>query len=245
VFREICIYADSYDDDFIKKFRAQWIQEPVIKNFPLKLVDDAWHTVHHYLDEAFVYLDYFEEKRLFDFCFDIMNLTLMKIDYYISPQGVLRTDIEKAIAHMQAQDIQLPDKLRKGREFLNVLKKYDRQEFSKDLYIAQIFIPFKILASVENIKANFQDYYDTAKKEIDARDHVGAVLTMSTAFFYLFYNNLFPREIAGIITDALIRSGNKPWHQAAETLWTAIDAIMCSTKPKKKSRGFFRTLFGN
>ena len=245
VFKEICIYADSYDDEFIKKFGAQWIKTPIIKKLPLKYIDDAWHKFQDYINEAIRYIDFFEGKRLFGFCFDIINITLMKIDYYLSPQGVLRTDIEKELSLLQAQDVQLPDKVRKGKAFLNYLVNYDRNEFSKDLYVAQTFIPFKAVASLENIKANFQGYYDTAKKEIDGRDYMGSVLTILTAFFNLYYHNLFPEDITGIITDALIRSSNKPWSKASSYLWIAMDTIMNSRKPKKKSRGFLSAIFGN
>ncbi|MCP4154249.1 MAG: YbjN domain-containing protein [bacterium] len=243
IFREICSFADFYDDEFIKKFAAQRMHEPQIVMYSSEQADLAWEKVQHYLTEAVKYIDYLEEKRLLDFCFDILNSTLLKIYYYSSPQGILRTDIEKTISYFQDRDIQIADRIGRGKKFVKQLQEYDKQEFSKNLYTAELFIPYRSISTLEDIKTDFQNYYETAKKEIDGRYFMAAVLTLHSAFLNLFYHCIIPDEISEIITDALVKSSRKPWEESSGILWTAIDEIMTFEKPKK-SRGFWRSLFG-
>lgn len=244
VLREICRYADAYDDEFIKKFNARWVHKPVIRTFAQKYTDYAWNRVQLYLQEAFTYIDYLERRRLIEFCLDMMVITLMKIDYYAVPQGVVRTDIERAVSQLQDNETPISDRIRKGRELLSNLKGHSKQEFTNDLYVAEVFIPLRLNFTNEMVESYFLRYYEVAKKEIAAREYLGAVLTLKTAFFGLFYNYISPDDIKKIITTALVQSSHKPWDKAASVLWEALENILQRHTPKRK-RGFLRTLFSS
>ena len=241
VLREICRYADAYDDEFIKKFNARWVHRPVIRTFAQKYTDYAWNRVQLYLQEASAYIDYLERKRLIEFCLDMMAITLMKIDYYAVPQGAVRTDIERVVSQLQDNETPINDRIRKGREFLSSLKGHTKQEFTKDLYVAEVFIPLRLNFTNEMVEPYFQRYYEVAKKEIAAREYLGAVLTLQTAFFSLFYNYIFPDDIKEIISTALVQSSHKPWDKAASVLWEALENILQRQTPKRK-QGFLRTV---
>jgi hypothetical protein len=244
VLREICRFADAYDDEFIKKFNARWIHRPVIRTFEPKYTDYAWNRLQWYLQEAIAYIDYFERKRLIEFCLDMMLITLMKIDYYAVPQGATRTDLEQAVSQLQDNETPITDRIRKGREFFNSLKGQSKQELTKDLYVAEVFIPLRLNFTNEMVEPYFQRYYEVGQKEIATRDYMSAVLTLQSAFFALFYNYIFPDDIREIITTALAQSSHKPWDQAVSVLWAALDNILQRQTPKPK-RGFLRTLFGS
>jgi hypothetical protein len=243
VLREICAYADAYDDEFITKFNARRVHEPVIKIFPQNYIDLAWNRIRQYIDETTAYVDYFEKKRLLEVCVDIITITLMKIDYYLAPQGVLRTDIEKTVSQLQDQDLPLTDKMRKGMERLNYLKEYDRGEFVKNLYVAEVFIPLKFNFTGEMIDPYFQMFYETAQKEMASREYIGAVMTLQTAFLNLFYHYIFPDDIKETITGAMEKAGHKSWDKASNILWEAMEDVMSGEKPRRK-KGFWGTLFG-
>jgi hypothetical protein len=241
VLKEICTYADAYDDELIKKFGATHLQAPRIQRFTHKQLITAWNKFHLYLKEALQYLNYFERARAHEFCLDIIDITLKKIDYYMSPQGVMRTDLERNISYLQSQEVQLADKIAKGKEYLKKLQSLNGTEFSKDLYKANVFIPFKTRGTYENIRSNFERYYNSARAEIDRKDFIGAVLTIESAFFSLFYYTQVPEDISRIVTNALVASNHQPWHQAASVLWRAMSEVM-NPKVKKKSKGFFSSL---
>jgi hypothetical protein len=244
VLREICRYADAYDDDFIKKFNARWIHRPVIRTFAQKYTDYAWNRVQFYIQEASAYIDYLERKRLIEFCLDMMVITLMKIDYYAVPQGAIMTEIERAVSQLQDNETPINDRIRKGREILSSLKNHSKQEFTKDLYVAEVFIPLRLNFTNEMVEPYFQRYYEVAKKEMAAREYLGAVLTLQSAFIGLFYNYIFPEDIKELITTALVQSNHKPWDKAASVLWQALENVLQRQTPKRK-RGFLRTLFGS
>ena len=245
VFREICLYADAYDDEFIKKFNASWLQEPIIKSFPQELKDQIWEGIQLFVQEALDYISYFETKRNLGYCWDILNITLMKIEYYANPQGILRSEIEKQISHLQS-DVQVSEKVNRGKEFLRKLQNYQRPEFDEDLYEAQTFIPYKYRSTLDNIRSNFEDSYQTARKERDGGDHMGATLSMTYIFFKLFYYNNVSDNVADIVTNAMEKASGKTWLQASDQLWGAMHKIMTenvNAKKGKKGRGFFRSLF--
>jgi hypothetical protein len=243
VLREICAYADAYDDEFINKFNAKRVHEPSTKAIPKETVELAWKKVQAYLKEAAAYVEYFEKKRLTEQCVDLMTLTLMKIDYYIMPQGMLRTDIEKVVSQMQDQESPVMDKFRKGLERIIHLQNYDPGDFAKGMYEAEIFIPLKLNFTNEMIEGYFQLFQEAAQKEMAARDYTGVVLTLQMAFLNLFYHYIFPDDIREIITGALVEASGKPWEKASRILWDALENIMNREKPRRKKGGLWNLLF--
>jgi hypothetical protein len=245
VFREICLYADAYDDEFIKKFNATWIQEPIIKPFPQSEKDQIWDQVQIYIKEAQSYISYFETKRSLGYCWDILNITLMKIEYYARPQGILRSEIEKQISYLQGE-APVNEKVNRGKEFLRKLQEYTREEFDEDLYEAQTFIPYKYRSTLENIRSNFEDSYQTARKERDGGDHMGSTLSMTYIFFKLFYYNNVSEDIAEVVIQGMQKASGKPWQEASGHLWEAMHKIMTedvSNRKNRKGRGFWRSWF--
>ncbi len=246
--REICIYADSYDDEFIKKFGAQWIQEPKVTRHSKEIEEEVWANVQLYIKEALDGISHFESKRIHGFVWDLIVITLMKIEYYASPQGNLRTEIEKNIGYMNNQQNTIHDKIDHGKRFLKKLQDYNKEHFLSDLYIAETFIPYKWRSTHDNIKSNFENAYAQAGKEFKGNDHTGASLTLMYNFFNMFYNNNVPDNVADIVTNGMQKGSNKPWHDASTAMFASMEQIMTgkklASKPKKK-KGFFSKLFGN
>lgn len=242
VLREICVYADDYDDLFIQKFGAQRMHQPVIKRFQEKHTEYARQKVQQYITEALAYVDYFEKRRNFEYCLDIIFITLAKIDYYCVPQGMLRTEIGKNIVFLQDQDIDMMDKMRKGAACLKQLQKYDRRDFIKDLYVAETFISMRYNFTNDLIETIFQNTVKLASEEIANRDFQGAALTLQHAYMNLFYQYAVPEDIKGIITEALEKSAGKQWEEASTILWKAMEDVLDHDSQDKK--GFWRSLFG-
>ena len=238
VLREICAYADAYEAEFRTKFNAVRVHEPKIKPLTDENIKQAWERMQFYIRETLDYIDYFEKKRMIELCVDIITISLMKIDYLASPQGILRTDIEKTVSLLQDQDIPLTEKLRKGMERISSLKNYKFEDFKPTLYVAEMFIPLKFNFTNEMIDPYFQAFYEPVQSDMANRNYIGAVVTLQTAFLNLFYHYFFPEEVRDIITEALIESAGKPWDKAAGILKEALDNVMNREKPKRK-KGFW------
>lgn len=229
VLKEICTNADRYDDELIKKFGAAWIHEPVIRRFSRDFINFAWQRIQLYLKEASAYIELFRRKRLDHHSLQLLTITLLKIHYYIEPQGILGTDIEKIIALLQHRESPLTDKLRKGLEFLKDLQNYNPDEFAKDLYAVDVFIPVKYSINIEKIETYWQEISGPVKKSIAASDYTAVVLTIQNAFFDLLYNYIVPYSTRRVIIESLLNSNGKTWAEASSILGDALKDIMNTT----------------
>lgn len=255
VLREICINADNYDDEFIAKFNAIRIQEPKINPYTSTEKETAWNTIQQYIREAFDVYTQLENKRLNTYLWDVLIITLLKIDYFCAPQGSLRNEIEKAIVNLNSKD-EYYQKLSGGKEFLKKLQNYDRAKFENDLYKIETFVPYKFRNTLDSVRNNFKKAYETAENEMKTKDFIGANFTLQYAIFNFLYNNNLDDNIANELTAALQNSSAKPMQEACQILFDSMKKIMTednfatsTTAPvdaqKEEKKGFFSKLFGN
>jgi hypothetical protein len=237
VFREICINADNYDDEFIQKFGAIRIHEPKVENFSDARKGEIWNTFQSLLAETKEYVDYYESKRQDGFVWDSLLQLFLNIDYYIAPQGALRTDIEDVVSYMQNGNYSIHEKNEKGKIFFKKLQQISQNDLNSNLYISDIFIPIKYAASIDNVKETFTNQYETAKKEMSNSDYMGASLSIRYVFLYEFYYSYAPADVVEIMTVALEQSSGKPWDEAAKILWPAIQQIMNGTASEASASG--------
>ncbi len=257
IFREICINADNYDDEFITKFNAKRIQEPKIVPYDAAKKEIIWNTIQSYIHEAFAAYEQLENKRLTGFLWDILSITLLKMDYYCSPQGNVRTEIEKAISNLNSKD-EYYARLGAGKEFLKKLQHYDREKFDSDLYQIDVFIPYKFRTNLESVRNNLKYCYETSDKEIKAADYIGATLTIEYGILNMFYSNNVEDGIAEVLTKAMEEASAKSFPEAAKILFNAIQLIMTTDNftnvaapvnsntqtNQSEKKGFFSRLFG-
>lgn len=231
--REMCVYADKYDDVFITKFKASQIHEPKIEHYQAGELEIIWQRVQDYIKEAQDYIAYFKSKRWDDLVYDILLLLLLKIDYYISPQGYLRTEFEDAIDDLFS-DSPYNERVHRGAKFLEKLAAYDKEKLLADIYRVEIFIPYKYHSNIDNIRHNFAHGYNTAKNELSRQDYVGATLTLLKDCYKLFYYNNLDDQLAEFINGTLEQVSAQPWPEAADKLYSTIDIIMDEDKYAKQ-----------
>lgn len=251
--REICINADQYDDEFIKKFDAKRIQEPKVEHYSQDKKQKAWDYMQLYLSEAEEAFKYFEERRLSGFEWDVIMITLMKLEYLIAPQGSLRNEIEKQHAAMSANE-DIITKVQQGKAFLQKLRNMSRDEFDADLYKIDTLIQYKFRATLPNVKQNLQGALDQAKKEIENKDYIGATLTLEYNFMSMYYFNHVGDEIDAMVRPYLLEASAKPVAEAADILYRTMEGLITGNVPVQRAappqgrteekKGFFAKLFG-
>lgn len=229
VLREICFYADSYDDEFISKFEATNIQEPKITRFSNDITEIAFTNYQKIITDGLERFDYYMEKRHSNNAWYTLNITLKQIEYYAEPQGVLRTVIEKAIDGIFDKQIPFQDRLLRGKIDLDKLKEYPKDDFLADLYEIETFIPHKYSSKKENIRENWEDSYNEAQEMIANSRFEDAAIIMQSCFYNLFYYNLVDEDIKKPIIDALDQSNGLDWNQAAPILYKGMESIMEDT----------------
>jgi len=226
VLREICFYADSYDDEFIEKFGAEHLQEPNITAFANDLKETAYANYQSILEQGLSRLAHYMEKRHINNAWYTLNISLKQIEFHIEPQGYLRSLLEKAIDGIFDRNLAIQDRLLHGKASLEKLKAYDKDNFYKDLYQIETFVPHKYSGKKENIRENWEDSYAEAQDMLANSRFEDACHLMQSCFYGLFYYNLVGEDLAQPITDALAQASGLDWNQAAPILLKGMEALM-------------------
>lgn len=229
VLREICYYADSYDDELISKFEASHIQEPRITRFSKDVTDNAFVNYQKIITDGIERFNYYMEKRHSNNAWYTLNITFKQIEFYAEPQGYLRTTLEKAIDAIFDREIPFQDRLLRGKMDLEKLLNYPQDNFSDDLYEIETFIPHKYSSKKDNIRENWEDSYTEVEEMIANSRFEDAAMVMLSCFYNLFYYNLVDEDIKKPIVDALEQSSGLDWNQAAPILYKGMESIMEDT----------------
>lgn len=237
VFREICINADNYDDEFIDKFGAIRLREPNVEYFPEIKQDEIWNNFRSILEETKQYVNFFEDKRIPGFVWDALLQLFFTIDYLIAPQGEMRTNLEQVVSFMQNRNYSIQEKIDKGKNYFNELQNISKEKLCSNLYLSDVFIPVKNTTTIEQIRETFQNQYETAKKEMANNDFMGAALSIRYIFLYQFYYSYGPDDVMETIAQALEKSSGQPWDQAAGILWDAMNQVMNGQTTQSGSTG--------
>ena len=226
VLREICLYADSFDDELIEKFGAAHLQEPTVIPFPDNLKEQAYGNCQAILSEGLERFNYYMEKRQANNAWYTLSITFKKLEFYSEPQGYFRTLIEKAVDGIQDRRLQFQTRLQKGKSSLEVLKNHPKEKFLSDLYQVETFVPHKYSSKIENIRENWEDSFYEAKEQISNRQFEDACNLMQSCFYSLFYYNLVYESTSKPITDALAQASQMEWNLAAPILMNGMESIM-------------------
>ncbi len=226
VLREICFYADSYDDEFIEKFDATHLQEPKTTPFSSDLKEEAFANYQKIIEEGIQRFDHYMEKRHLHNAWYTLNITLKKIEFYAEPQGYLRTVIEKSIDGIFDRNTPFQNRLLNGKASLEKLKNYTIDKFLEDLYQIETFITHKYNSKKENIRENWEEGYNNAKDMIANAKFEDASNILQSNIHDLFYYNLVDISISKPLTDALSQSSGLDWNQAVLILLKGMEAIM-------------------
>lgn len=261
ILSEITYYADNHDDEFIKKFSAKRLNEPEVVYYDSQTVDKCWDRFKAIVNECKEYINYFEGKRLPYFVWDIVSITLRRIEYYLSPQGFLRVELEKTINDLMNQNLSINDKVNRGKEFVDKLANYDKSSFQADLYKPVIFVPYKTSSSLENVRKSLEANLSRFNEEYNRQDYMGAAFTGLYAIYDLFYLYDMQDDIRKCLENALENSQLKPYGEACKAYKTAFEQIQTGNfssnafnsersgaKDSRDSRsggGFFKKIFGN
>ena len=256
VLREICINADNYDDEFITKFNAVRLREPQIVGYDTEKQNKAWDLTQQYIQEALTAYEQLDNKRLTQFLWDVLIITLLKIDFICAPQGYLRTEMEKTISYLNSKD-DYYQRLNSGKEFLKRLQTMPKETFTRDLYSIDIFVPYKYFTNLDGVRNSLKYAHETSSGEMKANDPLGATLTLEYGILNLFYNNNLDDKIATILMTTLEKSSAKPLNESSKILYDAVNGIMTDAslatvtapvsiqqKNNGNNKGFFGKLFG-
>ena len=226
IFDEICYTGDKYDDEFVTKFGAERIYEPKVTPYDVETVDTVYEVIQQSCNECLTAVKEFESDRKYGNAWNVIATTFYKISYFAHPQGQLLNDLGKAIYEHDREDIQLPEIVARGKEFVQKLKNMPKENLAEDLYYVETFIPPKRRSTLENIQHNFKTTYENVSKAIKADDYLYVCLMITYKFYEMYYYNNLQDDINAVAIDAMQRTSAQPLDAAAHILYKAMSKIM-------------------
>ncbi len=248
VIREISVFADDYDDDFVEKYKADFYQEPNTQPLTGDEAEKVWQQINDILEDYKNYTAFFKEKRWNDFQWDITVISLLKIVNMPYTHGTLRTKLQEYVNNMFNNSIDFHHRIDKGTNFMQELCARSREDFLKDMYHADAFISLKWRSSVQILQDEVKRFENTVNSYVKNNDNFSLCYYLQFNFLYMLYNfNVEEHQKNAIYSVLEDVSGLEP-NMAAPKLLKVYHAFLDGKDhmnvASTKGKGFFAKLFG-
>ncbi|MDR0510764.1 MAG: YbjN domain-containing protein [Rikenellaceae bacterium] len=224
--RQICLFGDKWDDEFVTKFGATRLYEPKITPYDSATVEKAIEIIRQSAAECLEAVSWFEGKRDFQNVWGAISITLFKIFHAVVPQGQLLNDLVKALDYHFRDDISPADMMKAGRAAIEKLGAMSVEQLAPELYSVETLISDKDNATLANIQEALEERAKKARKSFESKDHLNCAMSILYTLYKIWYDKLVPDDVNAVMTDALKRSSAVDFETAAEILLTAIENIV-------------------
>ncbi len=251
--KEICIFADDFDDEFIKKYKASFYHSPMILPLSVEKREKVREQIQTYLQDASQYIQYYEAKRWDGYVLATIIQVLLSIVDNAYINGVLKTSIEEKIWMLKEdKNIDFSRKISIGKDFLAKLSKMPADEVKKDIFIAKKFISTKFRTTPKSAMEFLQTSTAGIEKDMEDNNFIGAFYQLKSAFLNLMYAYNLEPKIWNILTDSLFNASETSWDNGTQVLKETFDLIIsgevdnqidASKNEFPKKKGFFAKLF--
>ncbi len=248
--KEISLFADNYDDEFIEKFDATFYQEPKITPLNDQEKELVWLQLEEILSDYKKYSAFFQEKRWNDFQYDIAAISILKIVNMPYVHGTLRTTLESYVVTLF--DTQTDFKLRtdKSYGFMEHLCNMGKEDYFKNIYHAESLISPKWRSSAQTLQNEAKRIETNVNNFKQTNDNLMICYYLQEHFQYFLYLLNVEEHHKKIIYNVLEAVSGQEIDEAAPQLLqvyqcfldgTADDFISTKTSSQK---GFFSRFFG-
>ncbi len=246
ILREVCIYADDYDNLFIEYYNASFYKEPKVKQLSEEEKDKVWNHISFILNQYKKYSAFFKEKRWDDFEWDIIAISLLQISNMPYVQGKLRTDIQQYISTLFNGNIQFKVRKEKGTNFMKELLEKSKDEIMKDLYHAEQFISLRWRSSEQIIKDWAKNRLEMVQKYEKENNNFNLSYYLYFQFLKLIYDyNIEDKYLIALYNVLENVSGLEPTEakpKLTKVFYQLLNGEINQSK-KTKKKGFFSSLF--
>jgi hypothetical protein len=245
VLREICVYADDYDDEFVEKYKAEFYKEANVQPLAGNEVEEVWGQIDAILNDYKNYSAFFKEKRWDAFQWDNTVIALLKIVNMPYVHGTLRTKLQEYVHNMFNGQIDFQHRIDKGTNFMQKLCAKSKEDFMKDIYHADAFISLKWRSSTQILQDDVKRLENTVTKYVNDGDNFSLCYFLQYNFLHLLYNFNVEELHKNAIYDVLEKvTGLEPQKAAPKLLDTYYSFLNGNTKVSSGSKGLFAKLFG-
>ena len=248
ILREVCVYADDLDDEFIENYQASFYTEPQKIELSNEDRDQIWIQISDILEDYKNYSQFFKEKRWDDFEWDIIVISLLKLSNMPYVNGKLRTDLAEYINNLFNGNIDFKFRVDKGVNFMKKLSSKSREEIMRNVYNSEQFISLRYRSSEQIIKDWTKARLEMVDDYVNRKSNFNLSYYLQFNFLKLIYDYNIEENYSNAINNLLEEvSGLSPTEAApklSKLLYDMHKGNVNGTVTKKKSKGFFSKLFG-
>ena len=248
ILREVCVYADDFDDKFIEKYKADFYKTPKKIELTETEKEAVWQQISDIFEDYTNYSAFFKEKRWESYVWDLLAISFLKISNMPYMHGKLRSDLIRNISSLFNFDIDFNHRVDKGVNFMKELMARSKEDILKNAYHAEQFLSLRWRSSEQIIKDWAQNRLETIQKYEKEESNFNMSYYLQVGFLKLIYDYNLEQNYTDVINSVLEDvSGLEPSDAApkmAEVFYQLLNGEINAPKPEKeKKKGFFSKLF--
>lgn len=223
VLRDIAQNADKYDDEFVEKFGAERIMEPMVTHYDDKKLQEILQTFQSIAKEALEQINYFEGKRRMGNACDALYVGLKRLDYYCEPSGMVYKKMDDALAVMFDRNNDFVAKLKLGKQFLADVQKLDLTSFKDAVFMSYTLIPLKRNASRNYLEGWIENYLEYTQELYNNEDYISSAYHALYTLYTMLANFKLEINSQKAVEYSLKKAANQEWREAADILIEVMD----------------------
>ena len=229
VLRNITYNADKYDDEFVAKFGATRIIEPIVTDYPDSKLIEALGVCKSIAFETLEYSQHYETKRNLNTAIDCIFIGISRIRLYCEPTGILLNKMNETIDVLYDRNNELFDKIKAGKTFFKFVEDITQEQFKDYCTITFSLIPEKRSANRHYIEEWIEGHLHNAQSSFEHEDYTQSAFYSFYAVYYaLSYFNITPED-RKVFEYGLINASNQSWKDAAAVLIEVLDYFFQNT----------------
>ncbi len=244
--RQVCVYADDYDDMFIENYKASFYKEPKYILLTDTEKEQVWSQINDILEDYKNYSQFFKDKRWDDYEWDITVISLLKISNMPYIHGVLRTDLQEYISNLFNGNLDFKFRQDKGTNFMKELCAKSKEEIMSNAYHADAFISLRWRSSEQIIKDWATGRLEMVQKYEKDDSNFSLSYYLQFQLLKLIYDYNLEENYTNAINNVLEEvSGLEPSVAAPKLakVFHALHEGEINLLGKKKKKGFLSSLF--
>lgn len=249
IIREVCIYADEYDDEFTNDYKASLYRTPKKTVFTENEKEEVWNQISMILEDYTNYVAFLKEKRRESFTWDIIVITILKLSNMTYINGNLRSDLIEYVTYLFNGNINFQHRVDKGTNFIKKLKDTPKEKIMDNVYHADLFYSLRWRSSAQIISDKLKGNLEQIQKYEKEESYFNLSYYLQFVLLKLIYDYNIEDNYKDVIYDALEKAAGLSPTDASVILTKAYYDLYNQTVNNKltnrtKKKGFFSKLFG-
>lgn len=247
VLRNISIYSDDFDDQFIENYNAEFLQEPKHVALTKEEQGAIWKQISDILEDYKNYTQFFKDKRWDNFQWDLIVISLMKLSNMPYVHGKLRSDLIDYIVVLFNNNLDFHYRMDKGVNYMKKIASYSQEEIMSNVYHAEFFISLRWRSSEQIITERLKHNLERVESYERDESHFSLSYYLQFTLLKLVYDYSLDDNYRQAIETVLEEiSGLEPDEAApklAKVYYLLYSGDINKKSEVKEKKGFFSQLF--